>query len=178
MDRRNTLRKRTILLLVSIFAIFLLASVYLKYGLLWNYLYYKQEFADYLEYKYDKQVIIKAVSFDMFHNEYHGNAFFEGNPKIIFHVGQTGENKETTDSYDYEAFREKASADVKSISDRLLPDHQHARAEVIDINKKEIEVIVWYDEEFKEGTDEAFLAEIQKHGYVIKNITITNDYER
>jgi hypothetical protein len=177
-SRRNNLKKRTIFLLVSLFTTILLVTGYVKYGLVWNYFYYKQEFEDYLEYKYDKHVMIKEVSYDMFHDKYYGYAYFEGEPNIVFHVGQYGKNKEIRDAYKYEAFREQATADVKSIAKKLLPDHQYARAEVIDLDKKEIEVVVWYDKEFKEATDETFLTMILKKGYVVKNITITNDYER
>ncbi|MFE1245189.1 hypothetical protein ACFW35_13740 [Fictibacillus sp. NPDC058756] len=172
------MKKRSIILLVSIFITILLATGYVKYGLVWNYFYYKQEFEDYLEYKYDKPVMIKEVSYDMFHDKYDGYAFFEAKPNIVFHVGLYGKNKEIRDSYEYEAFSEQATSDVKSIADKLLPDHQHARAEVIDLAKQEIEVVIWYDKEFKEGIDEALLTKILNKGYVVKNITITNDYER
>jgi hypothetical protein len=172
------LKKRPVIFLVSVFIIFFLAAGYVRYGLFWNYLYLKQEFQDYLEYKYDMPVIIKDVSFEMFDNEYHGYAYFEDKPKVVFHVGQSGENKEITDAYEYESFGATATSDVKSIANKLLPDNQHARAEIIDMARKEIEVVIWYDNDIKKGTEEMLLTAITKKGYVVKNIYITNDYEK
>lgn len=171
------MKKRTMILLASVFITILLAAGYIRYGLIWNYLYYKQEFQDHLEYKYDKPVIIKDMSFDMFHNEYHGYAFFEENPEVLFHVGQTGENKKISDAYEYESRRAVASSDIKVIVDKLLPGNKHARAEVIDVAKKEIEVVIWHDTSVKVGTEQKLLKAITDKGYEVKNITITNEYD-
>jgi hypothetical protein len=174
---RCSLKRSTKIILASVIGTILIAAGYVKYGLIWNYFTYKQEFEDVLEYKYDKHVIIKNMSFDMFHNEYHGYAFFEENPEVVFHVGQTGENKKIEDAFEYEFFKTRASSDIKSIVDKLLPDNKHARAEVMDETKKEIEVVIWHDKSVKVETEKKLIKAIADQGYEVKNITITNEYE-
>jgi hypothetical protein len=172
------LKRSSKIILASVFGTILLAAGYVKYGLIWNYFFYKQEFEDVLKYKYDKPVIIKNMSFDMFHNEYHGYAFFEENPEVVFHVGQTGENKKIIDAFEYEFLTTKASSDIKLITDKLLSGTKHVRAEVMDETKKEIEVVIWYDKSVNIETEKKLIKAITDQGYKVKNMSITNEYEK
>jgi biopolymer transport protein ExbD len=58
-----------------------------------------------------------------------------------------------------------------------LPDNKHARAEVMDETKKEIEVVIWHDKSVKIETEMKLIKAITEQGYEVKNMTITNEYE-
>jgi hypothetical protein len=58
-----------------------------------------------------------------------------------------------------------------------LPDNKHARAEVMDETKKEIEVVIWHDKSVKIETEKKLIKAITEQGYEVKNMTITNEYE-
>ncbi|WP_226537501.1 hypothetical protein [Fictibacillus halophilus] len=171
------MKRRTKIIIASLIGSILIAAGYVKYGLIWNYFYYKQEFEDVLEYKYDKPVIIKNMSFEMLYNEYHAYAYFEENPEVVFHVGQTGKNKQIEDAFEYVLFRIRVSSDIKSVVDRLLPDNKHARAELMDETKKEIEVVIWHDKGVSIETKKKLIKAITDQGYEVKNMTITNEYQ-
>ncbi|HYK71841.1 MAG TPA: hypothetical protein VEV44_01750 [Pseudoneobacillus sp.] len=105
---------------------------YFFYGTPWDLFSYKNDFAKYLETKYDNEFVIKDISFDFFHNGiYHAYAHIMDQPGFTFYVGQNPYTKRIEDSYVSEIWQKQAKEELGPIVEKFFPDKINYSVETI-----------------------------------------------
>lgn len=127
------LKSKTFFVLAVVLFIIFGFIFYFFYGTPWDMISYKNKFETYLENKYEKDFVIKEISFDFLHGgTYHAYAFSEDNPEVTFHVGQNSKLDEIDDAYHYEIWKYQARNEITPIIEETFPKKFNHAVEVGD----------------------------------------------
>ncbi|WP_047979896.1 YfjL-like protein [Ornithinibacillus contaminans] len=161
--------KRFVYLFIFL-VIFGCAIFYVNFGTPWSMFRHKNLFETYLEDTYKKDFVISDISYDMMHNNYHAHAYDIDNPELIFYVGEDNNSNDIDDGYEFEFTLDKAKTDVKNILKENMIEYRKLNVELINLSNKELEIIVWTNEDIDSTTNNLIKAEIEEIGYITEQL--------